>query len=109
LLCHAQAGIVDLMTGSGVKGATPLTERERAVIDFERSWWREHLDTKKQAAIGHALGISASRYYALLVRLIERQEAFHYDPLVIARLRRRRNERVRAELLGESPSSHRRP
>jgi hypothetical protein len=96
------------MTVRAEEEPAPLTERERAVLDFEGSWWREHIGTKKQTAISRALGISSSRYYTLLMHLVERQEAFRYDPLVVARLRRRRRKHV-ADLLGAEPDSSRRP
>ena len=85
------------------EGTLPLTERERAILDFEGSWWRDNERQEKRAAIRGALGISPSRYYALLSRLVERREAFSYAPLVVARLRRRRRARL-AVLFGESPA-----
>lgn len=82
-----------------------LGERERAVLDFERDW-RAHQGAKEEA-IRETFGISPARYYQLLARVTERDAAFTYDPLLVARLRRRRGERERertARALGERPS-----
>ena len=77
-----------------------LTERERALVDFERTWWLEPGEpgrTTKGAAIRTRLGISAARYYAVLQHLIDSPDAAEYDPLVVRRLRHRRTERRRAQ------------
>jgi hypothetical protein len=69
-----------------------LTEADRAVLDFERSWWL--YPGPKDRAVGEYLGISATRYYQVLRRLLDDGEAERYDPLTIHRLRRVR-ERAR--------------
>ncbi len=69
-----------------------LTDRERAVLDFERDW-PAHQAGKLQA-ITATFGFSASRYYQLLAGLIDRPAARQHDPLLIRRLRRRRRERL---------------
>ena len=71
-----------------------LSERERAIIDFERSAWQ--LEGPKEAAIRAELGLSPTRYYELLAALCESPAARAYDPLVIHRLRRLRDRRRRA-------------
>ena len=38
-----------------------LTDQERAILDFERSWWTA--DGVKEALIEERLSITASRYY----------------------------------------------
>jgi hypothetical protein len=78
----------------GIVGAMPLTLRERRVLDLEREWWH-HAPTKEQA-IREQLSLSPAAYYAALRRLVGSPEAFAYDPLVIARLRRRMRERRRS-------------
>jgi hypothetical protein len=75
-----------------------LTERDQAVLDFERSWWKE--PGPKEAAIKARLAISATRYYALLAELAESPEAMDYDPLVVRRLRRQRDRRRRSRFEG---------
>jgi len=75
-------------------GAVELTERDRAILDFERSWWNE--SGPKEALIQERFELSATRYYEILGELLESPEAYHYDPLGVRRLRRLRNRRRRA-------------
>lgn len=75
-----------------------LTERERAIIDFERTWWTR--PGPKEAAIREELAISPTRYYRLLGALLDGEPAFAYDPLTVKRLRRQRDIRRRARLEG---------
>lgn len=74
-----------------------LSEREMRVLAFERSWWRQ--PGAKEQAISDVLGLSATRYYQLLNRLIDRPEAMAFDPVLVKRLRRQRSrrKRIRAE------------
>ncbi|MDP6975560.1 MAG: DUF3263 domain-containing protein [Acidimicrobiales bacterium] len=72
----------------------PLTERDRAILDFERSWWT--LDVPKEGLINERFELSVTRYYQLLAELLESPDAFEYDPLVVRRLRRQRDRRRRA-------------
>ncbi|CAN5870712.1 hypothetical protein BH24ACT15_BH24ACT15_15270 [soil metagenome] len=65
-----------------------LTTRERAVLDFERNW-PAHAGGKLKA-ITTTFSFSPSRYYQLLAELLERPAAQDYDPLLVRRLRRRR-------------------
>ena len=78
----------------------PLSERDRAVLDLERSWWT--LDGSKEDAIRDRLDLSPTRYYQVLNRLLESSEAIAYDPLVVHRLRRRRDRRRRARYEGRT-------
>ena len=75
-----------------------LSERDRAILDFERSWWAE--PGPKEAAIRRQLDLSPTRYYELTGGLLESSEAAAYDPLVVRRLRRLRSRRRRARLEG---------
>lgn len=68
-----------------------LTDRDREVLDFERDW-RRHL-AGKGAAIRQRFGVSPQRYYQILARLAGSDAAFAYDPLTVARVRRRRERR----------------
>jgi hypothetical protein len=77
-----------------------LSERERAILDFERSWWTE--PGPKEALIRERLGLSATRYYQLLTSLLESPDAIEYDPLVVRRLRRLRDRRRRARFEGRT-------
>jgi hypothetical protein len=75
-----------------------LTTRERAIIDFERTWWT--LPGPKEQAIRRQLELSPARYYQLLAELLESDDALDYDPLVVRRLRRLRDRRRRARWEG---------
>ncbi len=72
----------------------PLTERDKAILDFERSWWAE--PGVKESAIRQRFDLSATRYYQLLTELLQCPEAMAYDPLVVRRLHRQRAARRRA-------------
>jgi hypothetical protein len=73
-----------------------LTEREQAILDFERTWWTA--DGVKESMIAEQLGIEGTEYYRVLNELLERSEALAYDPLVVRRLRRLRERRRRDRL-----------
>ena len=75
-----------------------LTDQERAILDFERSWWT--VDGVKEALIEERLGLTSSRYYRQLNELLDRQDALEHDPLVVRRLRRLRERRRRARVEG---------
>ena len=74
----------------------PLTDRDRKILDFERSWWTEA--EPKDAQIRERFELSTTRYYQLLAELIDEEEAMAFDPLVVRRLRRQRDRRRRARL-----------
>jgi Protein of unknown function (DUF3263) len=73
-----------------------ITERQQAMLDFERSWW--NLDEPKELAIRARFQCSAEQYYAELNDLIETPEALAHDPLVVRRLHRLRHRRLRERL-----------
>lgn len=75
-----------------------LSDRDRAILDFERSWWTQ--PGAKAAAIRERLGMSPGRYYELLGALVASPEAGSYDPLLIRRLQRLRARRRRARIEG---------
>jgi hypothetical protein len=77
-----------------------LSERERAILDFERTWWTE--PGPKEGVIRSRFGLSPTRYYRVLGDLMESAEADAYDPLVVRRLRRLRDQRRRARFEGRS-------
>ncbi len=76
----------------------PLTDRDRAILDFERTWRSE--PGPKGAAIQARFGLSPARYYRLVGELIGSPEAAAYDPLVVRRLRKLRRNRRRARIEG---------
>ncbi len=61
-----------------------LTAEERAVLDFERSWWLQ--PGPKDQAIEFTLGLSAAAYYEMLHHLIDNPAAQSHDPLIVRRL-----------------------
>lgn len=82
-----------------------LSEREKAILEFERSWWQ--LPGPKEVAIKQRFQLSAARYYQILGALVDSPEALGYDPMVVRRLRRRRHHRRRARF--EGPAAESRP
>ena len=89
------------MTVTWIRGRLtemPLTDRDRAILDFERSWWSE--PGPKELAIRERFELSTTRYYEILGELVDDPDAMAYDPLVIRRLRRLRDRRRRARFEG---------
>ena len=82
-----------------------LSERDKAVLDFEASWWL--YPEPKDLAVREHLGMSASRYYQVLRRLVDEGEALSYAPLAVRRLRKMQRDRIRqiADRLGEGDST----
>ncbi|MHA7985708.1 DUF3263 domain-containing protein [Rathayibacter sp. CAU 1779] len=71
-----------------------LSERDLAVLEFERRWWK-HAGAKEQA-IRDQFGLSAARYYQVLGRVIESPAALVHDPMLVRRLQRVRAARLAA-------------
>lgn len=72
----------------------PLSDRDRALLDFEAKWTR-HSGTKEEA-VRTELALTPARYYQLLGRLVETADAVAYDPILVHRLRRVRDAEERA-------------
>lgn len=68
-----------------------LSRRDRAVLDFERSWFK--YPGAKETAILERFGHGTTRHYQLVNAIIDRPEALAYDPLLVRRLIRLRNDR----------------
>lgn len=82
-------------------GATGLTDRELAVLAFERDWCRrQDVVATKADAIRLELSMSRARYYAVLNGLVDSPAALAHDPLLVRRLRRQRADRRRARFTG---------
>lgn len=73
--------------------AAELDERLRAILDFERDWWKR--PGPKERAIRERFCLSTARYHQLLNRAIDLPEAIAYDPMLVRRLRRLREARRR--------------
>lgn len=73
---------------------TGLDEIETRMLEFERSWASRV--GAKDAAIRAEFSVPAARYYQMLYALIDSPEALRSDPLLVRRLQRLRDARVRA-------------
>jgi hypothetical protein len=71
-----------------------LSQRDVRVLEFESAWW--HYPEPKDRAIREYVGMSATRYYQALRRLVDDDDAAKEYPLVIRRLRKMRRERREA-------------
>lgn len=69
-----------------------LTDRDRAILALEAAWPRH--GGMKEEVIRTKLGMSPARYYQLLGRLIDTEQALEHDPLLVRRLRRLRDSRT---------------
>ena len=83
-----------LTAGPDADPGTGLDDRERAILTFERQWWR--FAGAKEQAIRELFDLSATRYYQVLGALIDRPAALAFDPMLVKRLRRLRAARQRA-------------
>ena len=79
---------------SAAPQSATLTDRELAVLAFERQWWK--YAGAKEAAIKDLFDMSATRYYQVLNTLIDKPEALVADPMLVKRLRRLRSTRQRS-------------
>ncbi|MGZ4104061.1 MAG: DUF3263 domain-containing protein [Actinomycetota bacterium] len=76
-----------------LQSAAPLTEREREILSFERTWWKQ--GGSKERAVRETFDMSATRYYQILNGLIDSPAALAEDPMLVRRLRRQRVARQR--------------
>lgn len=85
------------MEETSLQLASPLSDLEVRILDFERQWWK--YAGAKDAAIKELFNISAKQYYELLNNLIDRPDALDAAPLLIKRLRRLREARITSRTL----------
>lgn len=71
-----------------------LSERDAAILAFERSWWTAA--GSRDQEIRNRFDMSTPRYYQVLNALIDTPEALAADPLLVKRLRRLREVRQRS-------------
>jgi len=81
-----------------------FTEKDKEILDFEASWWTR--PGKKADAVRTGLGMSPSLYYRRLTQLVDSEEAMAYSPMVVLRLRRRRDDRRRERFEGLAEPQH---
>lgn len=74
--------------------ARELTDRDRAMLEFERQWWK--YAGAKESAIKELFDLTPPRYYQLLNDIIDRDSALEFDAMLVKRLRRLRDSRQRA-------------
>ncbi|MBG6214591.1 MAG: DUF3263 domain-containing protein [Cryobacterium sp.] len=79
-----------------------LSERDEAVLAFERQWWR-HVGAKEEA-IRATFGLSAARYYQVLGALVDSPLALAFDPMLVKRLQRMRSVRSEARASRSLPT-----
>lgn len=84
---------MDAARASGQESASPLSERDREILEFERQWWK--FAGAKESAVREKFDMSSTRYYQVLNALIDKPEALAEDPLLVRRLRRLRAARQR--------------
>ncbi|SNQ52075.1 conserved hypothetical protein [Frankia canadensis] len=75
----------------GAAARAELSERDRRILAFEQGWWRH--PGAKEEAIRAEFGLSSTRYYQILNRLIDTEAAMIADPMLVRRLRRLRDQR----------------
>ncbi|TWS20986.1 DUF3263 domain-containing protein [Tsukamurella asaccharolytica] len=68
-----------------------MTDVDRQILDFERSWWQQR--GSKEDAIVANFGLTPVRYYQRLNQVLDTPEAVAYAPTVVNRLRRIRGGR----------------
>lgn len=86
-------------------GMTPLSDLDAAILDFEETAPRSI--GRKEEAIRAQLDISPVRYHQRLNLLLDAPAAAQSHPLLVARLRRLREERedTRRAARGNTPDS----
>jgi hypothetical protein len=71
-----------------------LSDEQRAILDFERQWWR--YSGGKAAEIEEHLDMTPVAYYRELNAIIDLPGALEHDPALVRRLQRARTLRRRS-------------
>lgn len=69
-----------------------MIDTDRRILDFEAKWWRTA--GAKADAIMAEFGMTQTRYYQKVNRLLDDPEAAAYAPALVKRLRRLRSVRT---------------
>lgn len=80
-----------------------LTDRQQAILEFERTWWT--MDGEKEVLIRRRFACAPETYYEELNQVLEDPDALSVDPLVVRRLMRLRDRRLRARIDGSAAAS----
>ena len=70
-------------------GMRELSRREREILAFEGQWWK-YAGAKEQA-IRDTFGMTPTRYYQALNRVLDLPAAMKYDAALVHRLQRLRD------------------
>ena len=81
-----------------------LTAEQRAILDFERQWWR--YTGGKALEIEHQLEMTTAAYYRELNEIIDLPGALEHDPTLVRRLQRARALRRRRRASGSLRLAH---
>lgn len=85
--------MVDVSAPLGsVRAMGDLDDTDRQILDFEQQRWK--YPGAKETAVRDRFGLTPTRYYMRLNRLIDQPEANAYAPLLVHRLRRLRAARA---------------
>jgi len=87
---------------SSPSSGSPLTELEKAVLVFEQSWVMR--PEAKDEAIRQTFEFSPVKYYQVLSGLLDSRPALEFDPMLIKRLQREREQRRRSREIRLHPS-----
>jgi len=74
------------------EAVSTLTDLELRILEFERNWWR--YAGAKESAIKELFDLTPPAYYQALNNLIDRDDAFLAQPMLVKRLRRLREART---------------
>ncbi len=91
------AGPEDIQRDAAAIVDAALTEPQRAMLEFERQWWRQ--PGAKEQAIRDAFGITPTRYYQSLNALLDLPAAVTFDAPLVRRLQRVRSAATRGRRL----------
>lgn len=70
-----------------------ITALQKQLIDFEGSWWT--YDAPKDQVVADQFSLTMPEYVEQLNEAVEADGAIEYNQLVVRRLRRLRNRRMR--------------
>lgn len=91
MMCAVPTGSHDPTRVRAYSDDVTLSDRDRAVLDFESRW--EGHGAAKEEAIRRELALTPARYYQLLERVIDAPDAVRHDAMLVHRLRRVRDAR----------------
>lgn len=72
-----------------------LSPNDQRMLEFEKRSW--HYGGAKDRDITDTFGVTPTRYYHKLARLIQTESAYAYDPMLVERLLAARSTQQRVE------------